>query len=50
MPFLVAGVSFLSRQYLEDKGAAASTGKAISTKVSYYHSGLCSGEQSKNNK
>ena len=23
MPFLVAGVSFLSRQYLEDKGAAA---------------------------
>ena len=47
MPFLVAGVSFLSRQYLEDKGAAASTDKAISTKVSYYHSGLCSGEQSK---
>ena len=36
VPFLVAGVSFLSRQYLEDKGAAVSTGKAISTKVSYY--------------
>ena len=33
MPFLVAGVSFLSRQYL---GAAVSTDKAISTKVSYY--------------
>ena len=50
MPFLVAGVSFLSRQYLEDKGAAASTDKAISIKVSYYHSGLCSGKLSKNNK
>ena len=29
VPFLVAGVSFLFRQYLEDKGAAATTDKAI---------------------
>jgi hypothetical protein len=36
VPFLVAGVSFLLRQYLEDKRTAASTGKAISTKVSYH--------------
>ena len=28
VPFLVAGVSFLSRQYSEDKGAPAFTDKA----------------------
>ena len=41
MPFLVAGVSFLSRQYSEDKGAPAFTDKAMSTKVSlaqYFYS------------
>ena len=41
VPFLVAGVSFLSRQYSEDKGAPAFTDKAMSTKVSlaqYFYS------------